>query len=773
MEEQRRGRNVALAGAVLQVIFTVVVLIIWQWTGSVSAMAVTLTVAGGTVLWLVVALLFYGRQLARREELELADLAARGGGAGTSIFEHPEGAQAKPARQRLALLERWIMPVFTLLWAGYHVAIGALVLRYLTRLETPAKLTSFGGGTLFLVLVWFVAFLFSRYCTGMAQQVDWRPLRAAGSYLLINDLFVVAIIAGLLSAWQGYPRVDLAVAHVIPVLQLVLAVELVLSFILDLYRPRVPGEERRLSFDSRLLNLAAEPARIGHSIAETLNYQFGFEVSKTWFYQLLSKALVPLLFFAVAVLFVMSCIVIVPDGQQAVVLHWGKADPQRGALGPGLYWKWPWPIDTARHFRVDSVHQIFAGAGAERTEAERAANVIKGRELFLWTREHGERKELDFILAVPPRTRQTPKGAEDKTPPVNVIKLVVLVQYQITDVYDYGFKYTQAKKMLECIAFRQMVRYCASATLHEPVGAGESDRPEAIMTYGRERAAQELKRRIQDEANALGLGVRITMAGLLTIHPPADAAAAFEEVLEAERRQDEARYKAEGEANEILAKVAGRPAEALELALAIRVLEDLEILRQARNNPAEFQSKIDRAIQAVRKDLVLLDKEIQRARLLGKLGEGGSEATAQRLRDEHLRHLRALEEIRKDPKGFDFDGRIEGKEGARTAANDLFKAAVGEPAELVAKAEAVRWETELAERARYESIQRQRLAWQANPYVYQWDRWLDVWDEVLPNIRKYVLAVDKDLIEIWLNWEREEPPTVGMDYSGRTGQGSE
>lgn len=263
------------------------------------------------------------------------------------------------------------------------------------------------------------------------------------------------------------------------------------------------------------------------------------------------------------------------------------------------------------------------------------------------------------------------------------------------------------------------------------------------------------------------------MAGLLTIHPPADAAAAFEEVLEAERRQDEARYKAEGEANEILAKVAGRPAEALELALAIRVLEDLEILRQARNNPAEFQSKIDRAIQAVRKDLVLLDKEIQRARLLGKLGEGGSEATAQRLRDEHLRHLRALEEIRKDPKGFDFDGRIEGKEGARTAANDLFKAAVGEPAELVAKAEAVRWETELAERARYESIQRQRLAWQANPYVYQWDRWLDVWDEVLPNIRKYVLAVDKDLIEIWLNWEREEPPTVGMDYSGRTGQGSE
>ena len=34
------------------------------------------------------------------------------------------------------------------------------------------------------------------------------------------------------------------------------------------------------------------------------------------------------------------------------------------------------------------------------------------------------------------------------------------------------------------------------------------------------------------------------------------------------------------------------------------------------------------------------------------------------------------------------------------------------------------------------------------------DRWLDVWDKVLPDITKYVIGVDPDKVEIWLNLEQ-------------------
>ena len=60
---------------------------------------------------------------------------------------------------------------------------------------------------------------------------------------------------------------------------------------------------------------------MGHSIAETLNYQFGFEVSKTWFYQLLSRAFVPLVVLGILVMFLISTIVIVPEGNQAVLFR--------------------------------------------------------------------------------------------------------------------------------------------------------------------------------------------------------------------------------------------------------------------------------------------------------------------------------------------------------------------------------------------------------------------------------------------------------------------
>ena len=755
MLTQKRAKNVSMAGAAAQLIFAGVILIVWVWTGSVSAFSSLLFTLAGAPLWLVAALLLYCRQLERKEAEELAQLAADGGKT-TTIFEQAGDQELRPAAARVRFVDRWIVPVFTLGWSALHAAIAVLVLLKLADLwksDSPA-LSNPGQGILLTIVVGFGAFLLSRYATGMSKRTEWRLLRATGSYLLVCVLLMVGTLAGLLAAREEAFKADTVIAFAGPIIQIILAVELLLNFVLDLYRPRIPGQEHRLSFDSRLFNLLSEPERVGHSIAETLNYQFGFEVSRTWFYQLLAKAAFPLLVFAAGVIFAMTSIVLVREGEQYVVFHWGKMDR---IVGPGLNLKWPWPIDKASRFQVGRVQQLSLGTGEQREPI-----IVNGKELTLWTKKHGRREELDFMVAVPPRTVEAIEAGDRRPPPsVNLIKLVVNVQYLVTDPIRFGYGHTDSAKLLECESYREMVRYCASATLDTPIPGDQPERPEAIMTYGRQRAADELKRRIQAKADELDLGVTITYVGLPSVHPPAEAADAYEAVLQAERGRLLTRYEAEAEADKALVEVAGTPLAALRLALAIRALEELESLR---DNPANRTFILADLIRQVRDDVDTLSEEIRQERLLGQIREGVEQTDRQRLLGEYLKHLKMLEMIESDPTGFDLQGQID---SARKTADALFDVTVGEPARMVAEADAYKAKRELTEMARAQAFDKLLLAYQASPTMYMTDRWLDVWDEVLPGISKYVVGIDKENLEVRLDWQRRieamDAITIGSD----------
>jgi hypothetical protein len=275
------------------------------------------------------------------------------------------------------------------------------------------------------------------------------------------------------------------------------------------------------------------------------------------------------------------------------------------------------------------------------------------------------------------------------------------------------------------------------------------------------------------------------------------------------------RFNAEIEAFDQLAKVAGDPYDALHLALAIRVHEDLSTLADTRRRqPEQMQLRLRNALTDVRDRIEELGREITREQLLGQ-----SARDRKQLRQAYRRHLWRLEDIQRDrlrdqpqrlkeftdaarvrftqaiaqltsamgrgqrervsgeaqamesldqlvlaqlqrrlsalgdpPPRFDFAAQIR---SAEDRADALFAAAWGEPARLVAEAQAERWRIELGERARSEAFQREVLAYEAAPRIYLYDRWLDLLDELLPGMHKYVWAIDRNKIETWLNLERE------------------
>ncbi|MBN1943532.1 MAG: hypothetical protein JW849_09600 [Phycisphaerae bacterium] len=756
MNEQKRGRNVALAGAAMQAVATVVALIVWRTTGSVAALSSLWLLLGGVLLWGVTMLLFYARQLELQEEAELQEIAQR-----DTIFDE-NGVVDRPARRRLAALRQWAVPIFTLLFAGYHATLAILMLRYVRGLEVSA-LNSAGPGAGFLGIVGMAMFLLSRYCTGMSSMPAWRLLRAPGSYMLMCVLFLAVMVIDLLVAYSGNPVLDPIVAMVFPLIELLFAAEMLMNFVLDLYRPRLPGDEYRPSYDSRIFNLLAEPGRVGHSIAEAVNYQFGFEVSRTWFYQLISRAFVPLLIFGVVVLLALSSMVIVDEGEVCYVKHWGRLSPDTKPLPPGVHFKWPWPIDTADRIRVGEVHEILLGLG----EQKKPKTDKSGNLLLLWTEEHGygSRLEMDFLIGASPRDtlRQEKQSEEGEKAPtdVSIIKLVVLVQYRVAKPFDYAYRTTDAQTLVTDVATQEMMQYCASATLEEVVDEGV-DRPQALMTSGRAAAAAALRARMQKRMDELHLGVELLYVGVLSAHPPSEAVPQFEKVLEAERLQDKQRYEAQAEANKTLAWVAGDPGKALQLYVALHRAELLDELRKLRKDAGKFTPAVEEAVDQAQGQIRVLAGEIRREKLLGK--KESDLETRIGLKQAYESLLGELLRAKRDREGFDYDQALA---DARADVETRFDELEGEPAKLIAEAQAYRWQRELSEKTRLELYRKQLLPFQTAPTVYRFGRYMDVLDETLPNTMKYVLGVNRDLLELRLNLETQEKDVLDVATEGR------
>ncbi len=747
MQTSKRGQRAAISGLVVQLALAALAALLFHATGSPAAQAGLWLVILPLPLWVITLLMFYCQWLQRREAEEIRQLAERPGQT-ESIFRDQDG-ELHPADNRLKWMRRYMVPAFTLVFASCHAVAGILLLRWVGGIAEVSASAGNAASMFFAIGGAFVAFLVSRYAIGMAKAPSWRMLRAPGSYLFTNSLILVLLACALAAEHYEWPIFGVVVAYVLPVFAIIVGAELVLNFVLDLYRPRLPDGEARYSYDSRLLNLIASPESIGHSIAEALNYQFGFEVSGTWFYKLLQRTLVPLLLVGAIFIWLMSSVVVVEEGEQYTVLHWGK--PQR-VLKPRRYphLVWPWPVDTTRKFETDAIHQIILGVGTERSE-----KLVNGKMIYLWTEEHGPWTELDTLVAKQPDKGEASKTEKEKIPSVNLIKLTVGVYYRINDAYKFGYNFADAPKLLDAIAYREMVQYAASATLMEKLPDDEQGRirPQGILSFGRGKAASDLHERIAKVVSPQGLdlGVEIVRVEILGSHPPKDAAPAFQDVIAAEREQDRMRYEAEADANQMLAAVAGETELALTLSQTITFGRELTDLESCRRKGGDLDKAVKDALRKAQENAKGLKDQIELERRLGKITPG-KKTVAQRLLERQEAFLEILMQIQSKPAKSD-TFMSEKIAEANKEAGSLFGGIEGQAAVTIAKAQAERWEKEFAERARAETFDAQLMCLRAAPLLYRFDKHLAAVSAGIKDQKKYVLGVDRKMIEIWLNLE--------------------
>ncbi len=626
----KRPEHISLVSLVLSVVFFGIAFFLGRWSGFFAVSAISWLILSSALIWLVLCLQFHQRALAEQEKLDMSQLDKDG--KASTIFQ-ASGERAglfADAQRRLQILEKWFIPIFSALIAAYQFGLGLyLLITILAGVENEPQqplLCAIG-----MTAIAFVSFLISRYATGMSAQPQWKPLRAGGSSLLGIAVLCFALAIGLALAQFKFFIMVNVIDWIVPILLVVLGAETTLNLILDIYRPRLKGRYNRSAFDSRLLGVINEPGGIFRSAASAIDYQFGFKVSQTWFYKLLEKAITPLVLFAAVTLYLLSCIVVVAPNEEAIIERFGNpvnSTNEVRLVGPGLAFKWPWPIDIAYKYPTKKVMELNIGFKAKKdTDAA-------GYGPLLWGKEHYE-EEYHLLVA----SKQTIVSTDASAVPVSLVMAAVPVQYKVRDLYSFIYNHNEPEKRLEAICYRELTKFAANAMIEVD---DEADLEHSLLGAGRSEAKKTLTHEIQKAADEAGLGVEIVFLGLQGIHPPPEVAADYQEVIGAVQKKQALIFEAQAERDKSLSALVGSVEAADELYGLAAKYEQAEDV----NNPEDVEklgNELDMALEQSKGDIYKTLKESQSyAFEKTTLAEAAGERFA-----SQLKAYRAAEEIYK------------------------------------------------------------------------------------------------------------------------------
>jgi membrane protease subunit HflK len=572
----KRAASVSLIGLAIQVVISIVLLVYAVLGRDQIAATFFYYNLLGIPVWIGLALVFHQHRLERLEAAE-QDLYLSSSTAQASVFEDA-ATEFKVAASRLAWMHRILLPIISIFIGAMLIGLGVWLFQdgktaLLPDGFSPPPQTGWGVALGLGVAV--VGFIFARFVAGMAKQPAWSNLRAGASTAVGVSVSGLALAVAHGVAFAGSDIV-LRYMHVIaPVFMVVLGGEIFLNFLLNVYRPRQRGEVPRPAFDSRILGFIAAPDRIAESISDAINYQFGFNVSSTWFYQLLSRSIASLVTLAALIIWLLTSLAVVRPNEKGLILQFGAYVRQ---VDSGLHLKAPWPIQTLERYTALSVNEFTIGTPKP-----------SGEGPIIWTEAHGGAEQFLIVQSTTGGTAQD----------LSLLAIEVPVQYEVSNLLAYKLLAADApgpgdpermrRDLLSDTASRVLIEFAGSHSVEEILGP--------------ERAAMSgvLQALIQDAFNTLGVidpesgqpvgaGVKVLFVGIAGAHPPKeeDVALSFEQVVSAEQASRAIVEGARAEAISTLAEVAG------DVDLARRIvseLDELESLRDRRADAASIAAK--------------------------------------------------------------------------------------------------------------------------------------------------------------------------------------
>jgi modulator of FtsH protease HflK len=450
----------------------------------------------------------------RLEKLELDELAKT---KGVSTLFEAKDSEVFPACRAREQFEKFFVPGFGVLLFLLEAGGAWLLWRWISNATSViAPDRAMPALSLFAIFA-LLLFLFGRFSVTIARLENHPLLRPGAGFILFGAYICFITALGIAGVKAEFPKADFYVAKALCVLLGLMSAEILITLLLEIYRPRLKGKISRPIYDSRLVGLLGQPESLFTTAAQALDYQFGFNVSETWFFQLLQKNMPTLLLAQLAVLLLSTCVVFIDAGEQAVLERFGKPVTS-GVLLPGAHFKLPWPADRVYRYRTEQIQTFDVGYTPD--EQSENGNTI------LWSVAHA--KEENFLVGNRESVTIKDENADPndtlKAPPVSLITVSIPVQFQINDVMAWAYNNADPTNLLQDLATRVVVHYLAGVDMNE------------VMSQAKLEAAQTMRDQIQASADTRRLGVKILFVGLQDIHPPVKVAGDYEKVVGAQQQ---------------------------------------------------------------------------------------------------------------------------------------------------------------------------------------------------------------------------------------------
>lgn len=553
----KRATSVSLIGLAIQLVLATTLIVYSRLGADPAAFTAAIAMFLGLPIWATLAVVFYQHKLERLEALE-AEMYRGSSAAEASVFEE-SGGDLNVQAAKLAWLHKWFLPIVSLAVGVAYVALG--VIRFTGR-EIATEDTLYaappetGWAIAIGVGIAAIGFVFARFVAGMAKQSAWMLLHAGSATSVLAAILggFVALAHFLHAAIKEDALLEILPA-VVAVAMVALGVEIFLNFVLNLYRPRTAGQTMRPAFDSRVLAFVAAPDRFAKSISDAINYQFGFNVSSTWFYRLLSRTIIALAILCAALIWAMSAVVIVQPGERGVLVSNGEFVRE---VEPGPVFKAPWPFAKVITFPAESINEFVIGESVEEDGP------------ILWTKSHSSNPL--YVIVQPTATSL---DESDTSTSLSLLVAEIPVHYvvrtgELRNYLDLAQDGPESdpdrmrRELLRSIASRVAIEHLSTLNVDEAIGSG------------RIPLAGELETIIQSRFDAINAGVRVTFVGIAGLHPNEEVAPAFEKLVAADQKKQAAIETAEADAIRRLAAVAGEVEKAERILEGLKRLEALE-----------------------------------------------------------------------------------------------------------------------------------------------------------------------------------------------------